>query len=97
MNRTIKDATVKRFHYDSHEQLRRHLQDFVAAYNFARRLKRLRGLTHYEFLQNMGSRATTLHPKSPPPNAGIKHPSLVAGRLAAEPTAEMEAEAAASG
>ena len=38
MNRTIKDATVKRFHYDSHDQLRRHLDDFVAAYNFARRL-----------------------------------------------------------
>ena len=50
MNRTIKDATVKRFHYDSHKQLRRHLQDFVAAYNFARRLKRLRGLTPYEFI-----------------------------------------------
>jgi transposase InsO family protein len=50
MNRTIKDATVKRFHYDSHDQLRRHLQDFVAAYNFGRRLKRLRGLTPYEFI-----------------------------------------------
>jgi len=50
MNRTIKDATVKRFHYDSHDQLRRHLNDFVAAYNFARRLKRLRGLTAYEFI-----------------------------------------------
>ena len=48
MNRTIKDATVKRFHYDSHDQLRRHLADFVAAYNFARRLKTLRGLTPYE-------------------------------------------------
>lgn len=31
MNRTIKDATVKRFHYDDHDQLRRHLADFVAA------------------------------------------------------------------
>ncbi len=50
MNRTIKDATVKRFHYDNHDQLRRHLDDFVAAYNFARRLKRLRGLTPYEFI-----------------------------------------------
>ena len=48
MNRTIKDATVRRFHYDSHEQLRTHLADFVAAYNFARRLKTLRGLTPYE-------------------------------------------------
>jgi transposase InsO family protein len=38
MNRTIKDATVKRFYYESHDQLRQHLADFVAAYNFARRL-----------------------------------------------------------
>ncbi len=27
MNRTIKDATVKRFHYDDHDQLRSHLAD----------------------------------------------------------------------
>jgi transposase InsO family protein len=48
MNRTIKDATVKRFHYDSHEQLSAHLQLFVDAYNHARRLKTLKGLTPYE-------------------------------------------------
>ena len=48
MNRTIKDATVKRFHYEAHEQLRSHLADFVNAYNFARRLKTLKGLTPYE-------------------------------------------------
>ena len=50
MNRTIKDATVKRFHYDSHDQLRSHLSDFIDAYNFARRLKTLKGLTPYEFI-----------------------------------------------
>ena len=48
MNRTIKDATVKRFYYESHDQLRQHLADFVSAYNFARRLKTLRGLTPNE-------------------------------------------------
>ena len=51
MNRTIKDATVKRYHYESHDQLRQlrqHLGDFVDAYNFGRRLKTLRGLTPYE-------------------------------------------------
>ncbi len=48
MNRTIKDATVKRYHYDSQDQLRQHLGDFVAAYNFGRRLKTLKGLTPYE-------------------------------------------------
>ena len=50
MNRTIKDATVKRFHYDDHDQLRTHLSDFMAAYNFARRLKTLGGLTPYEYI-----------------------------------------------
>ena len=29
MNRTIKEATVQRFHYDSHQQLAQHLDDFV--------------------------------------------------------------------
>src|SRR4029078_6244332 len=50
MNRTIKDATVKRYHYDDHNQLRRHLADFVDAYNFGRRLKTLKGLTPFEFI-----------------------------------------------
>jgi transposase InsO family protein len=50
MNRTIKDATVRRYHYDSHDQLRQHLSDFVTVYNFARRLKTLKGLTPYEFI-----------------------------------------------
>ena len=50
MNRTIKEATVRRFHYDTHDQLERHLADFVAAYNFAKRLKTLKGLTPYEFI-----------------------------------------------
>ncbi|OWK19846.1 hypothetical protein AJ88_37910 [Mesorhizobium amorphae CCBAU 01583] len=31
MNRTIKDATVRRFYYESHDQLHQHLADFVAA------------------------------------------------------------------
>lgn len=74
MNRTIKDATVKRFHDDSHEQLRQHLADFVAAYNFGRRLKRLRGLTPLRVrLQRMGHRAPPLHRKPAPPKAGTKH------------------------
>ena len=50
MNRTIKEATVKRFHYDSHDQLRTHLADFMAAHNFARRLKTLSSLTPYEYI-----------------------------------------------
>jgi transposase InsO family protein len=48
MNRTIKQATVQRYHYDDHAQLSQHLDDFVSAYNFGRRLKTLKGLTPYE-------------------------------------------------
>ncbi len=50
MSRTIKEATVHRFHYGCHQQLRHHLGDFVTAYNFARRLKTLKGLTPYEYI-----------------------------------------------
>jgi transposase InsO family protein len=50
MNRTLKEATVRRYHYDNHDQLREHLATFLAAYNFAKRLKTLRGITPYEYI-----------------------------------------------
>ena len=52
MNRTLKDATVRHYnyHYASHDELRAHVQLFLDAYNHARRLKALRGLTPYEFI-----------------------------------------------
>ena len=40
-------ATVQRYHDDSHQELAQHLNDFVSAYNFGRRLKTLKGLTLY--------------------------------------------------
>ena len=48
MNRTLKEATVRRYHYDSHDQLRQHLGAFLDAYNFGKRLKTLKGLTPFE-------------------------------------------------
>lgn len=50
MNRTIKEATVKRYYYETHQQLKEHLNLFLTAYNFARRLKMLKGLTPYEYI-----------------------------------------------
>jgi transposase InsO family protein len=50
MNRTLKEATVNRYHYESPDQLRSHLDDFVTAYNFGRRLKTLKGLSPYEYV-----------------------------------------------
>ncbi len=43
MNRTIKEATVKRCHYETHDQLQKHLNNFVDACNFSRHLKSLKG------------------------------------------------------
>jgi hypothetical protein len=50
MNRTIKDAAARRYYYDTHDHRREHLHLFLDAYNYARRLKELRGLTPYEFI-----------------------------------------------
>ncbi len=50
MNRTLKDATVKRYHYETHQHLKEHLYAFLMAYNFAKRLKTLKGLTPFEFI-----------------------------------------------
>jgi len=50
MNRTLKEATVKKFYYQTHQHLKEHLQTFLMAYNFAKRLKTLKGLTPYQFI-----------------------------------------------
>ena len=50
MNRTLKEATVYRYFYETHQQLRDHLETYLMAYNVARRLKTLQGLTPYEFI-----------------------------------------------
>jgi transposase InsO family protein len=54
MNRTQKDATIKRSYDESHQQLEEHLYNFLNAYNFAKRLKTLRGLTPYEYISKAG-------------------------------------------
>ena len=50
MNRTLKEATVKKYYYQTHQHLKQPLYDFVSAYNFAQRLKTLKGLTLYEYI-----------------------------------------------
>ncbi len=53
MVRTIKDATVKSFHYASIQELRRHVRDWLTAYNFAKQLKALRFKTPYEAVEEL--------------------------------------------
>ena len=50
MNRTLKEATVRRYYDETHHRLRAHLKTFLDAYNFAKRLKTLKGLTVFEFI-----------------------------------------------
>ena len=74
MNRTLKEATVSRYFYETHEQLSAHLDVFVTAYNFGRRLKSLRGVTPYEFI----CKCWTIEPdrsivRSAPLSAGTEH------------------------
>jgi transposase InsO family protein len=53
MVRTIKDATVKSFHYASIHELRRHISDWLIAYNFAKQLKALKFRTPYEVIEEL--------------------------------------------
>jgi hypothetical protein len=53
MVRTIKEATVKSFHYTSINELRRHVRDWLVAYNFAKQLKALRFKTTYEAIEEL--------------------------------------------
>ena len=48
MNRTVKDATIKAFHYPDLESLKNHVLAFVSAYNFAKHLRAIRWKTPFE-------------------------------------------------
>ncbi len=50
MNRILKKVTVREDHYQNHQQLKEHLLAFLMSYNFARKLKALKGLTPYELI-----------------------------------------------
>ena len=50
MNRTIKEATVQRDYYQTTDELNQHPQAPLLAYNHAKRLKTLHGLTPHEFV-----------------------------------------------
>ena len=52
MHRTVKEATIKTFHYPDLESLRAHVLAFVSAYNFAKHLKALKWKTPFETICN---------------------------------------------
>jgi len=81
MNRTLKDATVKRYYYETHDELRTHLDHFVQAYNYARRQDPQRPHPLRGHLQSLDKRTSQIHPRSNPSNAGTKHlrPRMTSG------------------
>ena len=48
MNRTVKEATVRIFHYEHIDSLKAHVLSFVTAYNFAKHLKALKWKTPFQ-------------------------------------------------
>ena len=50
MNRTLKEATVKKYYYETHDHLKAHLHAFLMDYHFVKRLKTLKGLTPCEHI-----------------------------------------------
>lgn len=72
MNRTIKQAKVRRFDCDDRNQIRNHMTNFVSASRFGRKLKTLKGLTPYEFI----CKRWTIEPERFTPNPIHQMPGL---------------------
>lgn len=69
----FKDAAVKRYHYECHDQLKAQLPTFLMAYTFAKRLKTRKGLTPYEVCMHLlGKRTWTLCRQLTPSYCGTK-------------------------
>ena len=64
-NRTLKEATVQRYHYQTTAQLNEHPQAFLLAYNHGKRLKRLRGKTPHEFICQQWQKNPTIFTRDP--------------------------------
>lgn len=65
MVRTIKDATVRAFHYATIDDLRRHVRDWLLAYNYAKQLKALRFRTPLEAVKAVNIEKLELFPRQP--------------------------------
>lgn len=51
MNKTIKDATIKMFQYQSIHQFKTNLQDFLTFYNYSKKLSALKRKSPFDFLK----------------------------------------------
>lgn len=65
MVRTIKEATVRAFHYASIDDLRRHVRDWLLAYNYAKQLRALQFRTPFEALKRISAEKPNLFARQP--------------------------------
>ncbi len=65
MNRTIKEATTKTYHYQSVNELRAHLHSFMMAYNCVKKLRAIGRKTPYEMVLTWWQKQPKLFNKSP--------------------------------
>ena len=74
MNRTLKDATVKRYFYETHDQLRAHLQKLRRRLQLRQAAQNPQGPNPIRiYLQSLDFRATQIQNQPAPANAGTKH------------------------
>ena len=74
MNRTIKDATVKRYFYETHDQLRAHLARLRRRLQLRQTPQDSQRLHSIRVrLQNLDFTARKIHSQPAPANAGTKH------------------------
>ena len=66
MNRTLKEVTMQCYHYQITAESTEHLQAFLLAYNHAKRLKTLRGLTPHEFVCTQWQKDPVVFTRDPP-------------------------------
>ncbi|MFG1429320.1 IS481 family transposase [Roseixanthobacter glucoisosaccharinicivorans] len=65
MVRTIKEATGRSFYYATLIDLRRHVRDWLLAYNYAKQLKALRFKTPFEAIRQMATQRPELFVRQP--------------------------------
>jgi transposase InsO family protein len=75
MHRTIKDATLRLFHYATAADLKAHIAAFVTAYNFAQHLKALRWRTPYQAICDAWRTDRRVFKLNPHPSSRDRTPS----------------------
>jgi len=65
MNRTIKDATTKTYHYQSVSELKTHLNSFMLAYNCVKKLRAIGRKTPYECILTWWKKHPKLFNRNP--------------------------------